>query len=349
MTTAGSTEAGLLVLAGDELRDVLAGLDPLRIVTEVFRKQGKGEARVASEASLYWQTREGKTARTLNMPGLLDGEAPVVGTKVINSSFANKGKGLPRASGLTILFEPETARPICVLEAGRISALRTAAVSVLAIELMGCSELDSLAVVGTGRIGACHAEMVCERVGGLRELRLYDADRDSAVALAADLEASSLPDGPRPVVADSAHEAIAGAAVVIACTTVTDAYIPAGWLAPGALAVNVSLDDLSADAIFAAGRLVVDSWSLVKEDERRLLGRLYRAGSLVGPGDSIPAGGRRVDAEIKDVLLDPREGRRDDEEIVVVNPFGMGVLDLALAQAAHRLAVDRGIGQTVAF
>ena len=56
----------------------------------------------------------------------------MVGTKIINANTGNPDKGLPRADGLTLLFDPRTARPSVIMQVAEVSVLRTAAVSTLA-------------------------------------------------------------------------------------------------------------------------------------------------------------------------------------------------------------------------
>jgi hypothetical protein len=61
-------------------------------------------------------------------------------------------------------------------------------------------------------------------------------------------------------------------------------------------------------------------------------------------GQYVTVGARRVDAELGDVLAGRRPGRASDDDVVLVNPFGMGVADVALMAAVHAEAVRRGMG-----
>src|SRR6266699_6601033 len=83
----------------------------------------------------------------------------------------------------------------------------------------------------------------------------------------------------------TAEEAIRVAQLIVPVTTTTTGYIPYEWLQPGSILVNISLDDPLPEVVFKADKVIVDDWNLVKNDPRRLIGRMYRAGQIIGPGE----------------------------------------------------------------
>ena len=56
-------------------------------------------------------------------------------------------------------------------------------------------------------------------------------------------------------------------------------------------------------------------------------------------------GARRVDAELGDILLGRHPGRRRDNDIVLVNPFGLAIEDVAVAAEVERAATAAGLGR----
>jgi ornithine cyclodeaminase/alanine dehydrogenase-like protein (mu-crystallin family) len=326
----------LLYLSAGQVARALDDIDVVEPVAAALRAHAGGRTVLPSEAHLAWERWNGP-ARSLSMPGLLDG---CPGVKIINANPANPARGLPRASGLIVLFDIDTAEPICVLEAARISCLRTAAVSAIAAAALGRHPIQRLALLGAGALAHGHIELLAGRLPELDEIRVYDRDPARAAALAADI-----PD-PRIVTCRSAERAVRGAQLVIPVTTTRRGYICHHWLDPGALLVNVSLDDPLPELVLQADKLFVDDWQLIVEDRRRLLGRMARAGQVRGPGDP-PSGARAIDGELGQVLTDTCAGRTRDEEIIVLNPFGLAIEDLALAQAVHQHALEHGLGTTL--
>jgi ornithine cyclodeaminase/alanine dehydrogenase-like protein (mu-crystallin family) len=346
---------------GTELRfvsraEVIAacgGLDLLGVVTDALIRHADGATLLPAEAYLPWQAPDGAFARSLAMPGGLRSadRGLVLGLKVINGSLSNPSRGLARAQGLVMLFDPQTARPAGLMEAAYISAARTAAVTAVTAQRLGVPGLEHLAVLGCGALARAHLALLPDALPSLRRVSLYDLDPVATQALAADLR------GTRPeltvVAADDARSAVDGAQLVVPVTTTTTGYIGWDWLAPGALVAHVSLDDVLPEVAERADLLVVDDWDLVAADDRRLLGRMYRDGRLRGPDGSWFGAGnqdegsdvRRVDATLGDVLTGRHPGRRSASDIVLSNPFGMSILDIALASEVLNSAGHSGTGR----
>jgi N-[(2S)-2-amino-2-carboxyethyl]-L-glutamate dehydrogenase len=334
------TDDKLLYLNSSDIAKVCADIDPLRCVAEALRQHAEGTARVGDEGTLRWSPAEGHSARTLNMPGLLAASA-VVGTKIINANTGNPDSGLPRADGLTLLFDPATARPSVILQAAEISALRTAAVSTLAALHLQNGSPIALALLGAGRIAETHAVLMAKHLE-IDSVLIHDQIPERGQALAEKLRAmgSSF----RRVVTAEAEYAVSKANVVVTATTTTSAYVSYNWVTRGTVVINVSLDDFDADTYIKSDLLYVDDWQLITADTQRLLGRLAREGKVSGPGDSAPASGRSVTGTIGQLLAGNCPGRENAEQTVLVNPFGMAIEDLALAQAVYNAAVSRGLG-----
>ena len=325
----------ILYLSGREVAQALKAVDPVEAVAEALAAHARGETVLPAEAYLAW-SNSGETLRSLSMPGLVEGYA---GVKLINANPANPARGLPRASGLTLLFEVETGRPLCIMEAARISCVRTAAVTALSADVLGAPPIERVAILGAGALARCHLELLPKRLPELREIRLYDHAPERAAALAAAVAAA--------LVCDSAEQAIRGARLVVPVTTATSGYIRHEWLEPGALLVNISLDDPLPETVLRADKLFVDDWSLVAADEQRLLGRMRRAGQIRGRNehDAVARGAARpIDGELGELIIGMQQGRSQPHEIILVNPFGLAIEDIAVARRVYERAIELRLG-----
>jgi N-[(2S)-2-amino-2-carboxyethyl]-L-glutamate dehydrogenase len=122
--------------------------------------------------------------------------------------------------------------------------------------------------------------------------------------------------------------------LIVTVTTTTTPYLRHEWLQPGALLVNVSLDDPLPEVFLRADKLFVDDWNLIAADEHRLLGRLLREGTIA----------RADDTELGRLLAGAQHGRSHPDEIVVVTPFGLAIEDLAVAKQVYAFATASGLG-----
>lgn len=338
----------MIYLSRREVEEICKELDVIALVKEVFRLHGSGQTILPEEAYLGWKAPQGEAVRSLNMPAYVGGKFQVAGTKVINSNIKNPERGLPRASGLTMLFDKESVGIACVLESAYISALRTASVSAFSIGLLANAPVRRLAIIGAGAIGAMHLKLLCQTFASLQRVSLFDLNADVAHGSVGKQGGS----GGRGIaidVAASAEEAVRAADVVVTATTVTEGYIPYAWLNPGTVVVNVSLDDLLPEVFLQADSIFVDDWNLVRQDSRRLLGKMYREGLVAGPRDTgRSTDARRIDGEIADVAVARHPGRRNPREIIIVNPFGLAIEDIAFASEIFDIATKRRIGTVLA-
>ncbi|MEZ0075268.1 ornithine cyclodeaminase family protein [Planotetraspora sp. GP83] len=327
----------ILFLNRHEVEDACRGMDLPAVVGRALVRHTRGETTLPEEAYLPWTAPDGAPARCLAMPGALrdDEDGWTYGIKIINGCLSNPSRGLARAQGVIMLFDPQTARPVALLEAAYISAMRTAAVTAVTAARLGVPRLARVAVLGCGTLARAHLRLLPAVLPDLREVRLFDLDPSACRRLADDLRAGH-PDL-KVVEAAGPRECVAGAQLVVPVTTTTSGYIAFDWLAPGALIAHVSLDDLLPEVVRRADLVLVDDWGLVAADSRRLLGRMYRSGELLAPDGArfhdaqAKAGIRRVDGHLGEVLAGVHPGRRSAEDIVVSNPFGMALLDVAVA------------------
>jgi len=341
------TDDRLLYLCQKDVERVCQAIDSVKVIREVFRLHSAGQTLLPDEAYLAWTNDQGESVRSLNMPGYLGGSLRIAGTKVINGNICNPQRGLPRASGLTLLYDNITVQIVCIMEGAYLSSLRTASISALAADLLKGAEIECLAIIGAGVLARAHVELLAKRLSHLHQIRIFDVEMERITALQRDLapklEARRIEIQP----AATAEEAIRPAQLIIPATTTTVGYIPYDWLQPGSLLVNISLDDPLPEVVLKADKVIVDDWNLVKNDSRRLIGRMYREGKVIGPddpGEAVGDGCRRIDAQLGEIVAGTRVGRSSPDEIILVNPFGLSIEDVALGAYVYQAARDLGIG-----
>src|SRR3984885_10095532 len=92
-------------------------------------------------------------------PGAMGASAPF-GAKLISVFEDNFAKGRQSHQGLVILFDPETGAPVCVVDAGEVTAIRTAAASAVATQALARQDARRLSILGYGEQAATHARAI---------------------------------------------------------------------------------------------------------------------------------------------------------------------------------------------
>src|SRR5258706_6068729 len=72
------------------------------------------------------------------------------GVKVVTIAPANPGRGLPRINGVYVLFDAATLVPVAQLDAPALTAVRTAAVSAMAVGRLAAPDASRLVAFGAG-------------------------------------------------------------------------------------------------------------------------------------------------------------------------------------------------------
>ena len=77
-------------------------------------------------------------------------------------STGNPDRGLERIQALYVLFDPDTLAPSIILDGTAITALRTPAVSAVAIDALAPADVASVVVFGSGPQAVGHVEAILE-------------------------------------------------------------------------------------------------------------------------------------------------------------------------------------------
>ncbi|QES57088.1 ornithine cyclodeaminase [Streptomyces venezuelae] len=341
------SQESLLFLSRPAVRACLDKLDPVEVAADVLRIQAAGRAEIPAEGYLPWTNGDGAYSRAIAMLGALHREeGPVYGMKLINAAVNNPSKGIERAGGLSFVFDPETARPKLMAEAGYLSAVRTAAYTMVSLRTVGPQTWDGITLIGTGALARAHLDLL---VGAFPEVRTVVVF-DLSAARAAELVAWAREEHPQleVTVAATAAEAIAATPVTVTLTTSSEPYLRAALFAPGSFVAHVSLGDLTEEVFLGAQAVYGDDLDLIEENPRRILGSLLQEGKVTRPGTEGAPGrgaGRSVEGTLGQVLLGQVPAIRPTDGYVVSNPFGMSILDVGLIDAVHRTALELGVGQ----
>jgi len=324
----------VLILGHEEVRAALEGKEGsvVAAVRAAYRQHARG--RTAVPHSVFLRFPGNDRNRIIALPAYLgqdDGGPGVAGVKWVASFPGNHEQGLPRASAVMVINSMQTGRPEAILEGSLISAQRTAASAALAASVLGGDPPDeALAVIGCGVINREIVRFLQATLPSLRTVALFDIDEARRRAFAHHC-AESWPDLAVQTIT-SADEALRRYPLISIATTAAQPYAGTAGCKPGTLILHVSLRDLTAEAILSSDNVVDDADHVDREQTSVHLAEQQ-------------AGHRRfISGTIGELLGDRRTCHRSPSKVTVFSPFGLGVLDLAVAQLVCQQAIDSGAG-----
>ena len=254
------------------------------------------------------------------MPGALGPHAPF-GAKLISVFHENFAKGIQSHQGLVLLFDPESGAPVCVVHAGEITAIRTAAASAAATDALARPEATRLAVLGYGEQASTHARAV-SHVRKLESITVWGRDKTRAKAFAARTQSElGIPVTAAPDVAS----AVAEADIICTVSSAAEPILKGAWVKQGthvnvvgsSHAIPIEIDD---DLVVRA-RYIADSRASVLAAGAEFLHA--KAAGLIDD--------THITAEIGEVFSGKIQGRRTPEEITLYKSLGHVVQDLSTA------------------
>jgi ornithine cyclodeaminase/alanine dehydrogenase-like protein (mu-crystallin family) len=253
-----------------------------------------------------------------------------LGMKWVLGFPGNLADGLPAIHGLVLLNDASTGVPVAILDAGPITAQRTAAVSGIALRAFGPEVLGRppvAALIGAGVQGRSHVPVLGHVLPGVH-LRLFDSSPERAAALAE--AAAAVPGIGRVEVVKEARTAVEGVDAVVTAASFTTPdrrqVMTNEWLTPGVTVVPVDY------ATYCAAEVARDA-ALFLVDHREQFLANRDADQFDGYPD--PA------AMLGEALLagTPRPAGR-----VVVTHLGVGLADVVFGSAILERAIELGLG-----
>jgi ornithine cyclodeaminase/alanine dehydrogenase-like protein (mu-crystallin family) len=261
------------------------------------------------------------------MPAHRGGDSPLYALKAIAIFPSNSARGLDSHQGFVALFDGETGATRALLNAGAITAVRTAAVSGVATRLLARHDARTLAILGAGIQAQSHLEAM-RAVHDFERVVVWSRTpgRIDGVDEAA-----------------SAEDAVRDADVIVTATTAAEPILERAWLKPGvhinAVGSSIPTTRELDTATMRDAALFVD----------RRESTINEAGDFLFPQREGVIGPEHIRAELGELLTGEGEGRRSPEEITVFKSLGLAVEDLAAAEHVVRRAEAENVGQVVSL
>lgn len=308
------------------IADLLGPDDAFAAVRDAFAAMSNGAARnfpVVREAL-------GHADALYGFKSGFDRENLVLGVKSGGYWPGNMAKGLTNHQSVVVLFDPDTGRASALVGGNLLTALRTAAASALAIDLLARKDARVLGMVGAGHQAAFQLRAAA-RVRRFERVVAWNYHPEMLPRLGAVAAELGLP--------FEAVDLPTLGAEADAIITITSSFAPSlmdAHLRPGTHLSCMGTDTRGKQeveaALLARARVFADEVAqsvTIGEAQHAVVQGMIAADAIVPIGD---------------VVTGRHPGRRDAAEITLFDGTGVGLQDLAVAARAVANARARGVG-----
>ncbi|ETX02884.1 MAG: ornithine cyclodeaminase [Candidatus Entotheonella factor] len=325
---------GVMLLQGEEVNELLMGQEAaiLDAVKRAYQIHACHQTDMPPDGFLRFPGKERE--RIIAKVAYLGGDFDVAGIKWVSSFPGNLELGLERASAALILNSTETGRPMAMMESSIISARRTGAGAALAARHLCPQErVTSLALVGCGLINFETLRFLLSVYPMIETVHLYDLSAERAQQFCR--KARQLAPEVHCEVQATFEAALKTSPIVAMATTAVTPHIDSlTGHQDHAVVLHTSLRDFSPQLI-RQGDNVVDDIDKVCSNQTSV----HLAAEQAGNHDFIRT-------TIGDILNGDAPELDETKPFVIYSPFGLGILDIAVAHVTYQLAKEQQVGMS---
>jgi alanine dehydrogenase len=295
--------------AGLDLREVN------RAVEEAFAEHGRGNVQMPPKVYITFEHGDFRT-----MPGYIP-SLNTAGVKVVNVHPQNPKLGLPTVMALTILLSVESGIPEALLNATRLTDMRTGAAGAVAAKYLSPAAEVTLGVVGSGRQAGAQVEAIAQELK-IRKILVWSRKEQNARAFCRKYSRFNCE--------DVTLERVCDADLLVTTTPSRRPLIKDEWIHEG-----VHINAIGADA---PGKEEIDprvlSRAAVFVDDPA---QAVHSGEINVPIREGLFSRESIRGTLGEVILG-KTGRMGKDEITVFDSTGLAIQDLAIAEIAIKNA-----------
>ena len=257
------------------------------------------------------------------MPGTI-ASPDVYGIKLVCKYIRKPDSPYGTHVGMVLVFDSETGLPLAMVEGSSLTAIRTAAASALATDILANPDCETLAILGCGEQARRHVHAMLA-VRSPQNIFVWGRNQTRAEAFAQRMSAET---GRLISAKKSAEDTVSNADLICTTTSSKSPILHGNWVKSGthlnlvgaAIASSREVDD----ALVLKSRYFTDYRPAAMAAAGELLDAIKN--NVVTEGHIIGEIGEVIEASIK--------GRTSSQDITVYKSLGVAAQDLA---AAHWL------------
>ncbi len=244
-----------------------------------------------------------------------------VSVKVVSVKPGNGNRSVPSTSATIYVFDSKTGSPLARIEGENLTAIRTAASSALATDILALKEPDTLGIIGTGKQARAHVPAIVE-VRNVSRVLVYSRSKAHRAAFVRSVSKNTN----IPVSAAISVEEVARKSDVLVLATSSPIPLFKGSSVSRGTHVNAIGAALPSSremdtTLVKRSVLVVDSVEQA----------VATYGDIMIPLKERAITRSHIRTEIGELILDPSLLKRGQNDITVFKAGGLAVLDAIFA------------------
>ncbi len=319
-----------LIISQSEVQQLVTIKECIAVVGEALKNLAAGKATMPLRSALWLPEKKG----ALGLMPAICRDPESMGIKVVSVFPENTTTEYDSHQGVVILFNTQNGNCIAIIDASSITAIRTAAASALATDLLASRDAEELAILGSGVQAQKHLESML-LIRPIKRVNVWSRDFKHAQEFTTSESGKyDIPIKPYQNVEEAVHNAD------IICTT-TAAKEPV-------LFASFVKDNTHINAVGAcvSSTRELDSDLVTKSrffvDCRE--SALNESGDFLFPKKEGKIGDDHIAGEIGELVTGNVTGRRTQEEITIFKSLGIAIEDLFSAEFIYNQAINKGVG-----
>lgn len=284
------------------------------LIRDVYLLHADGKT--VNPNSCFLRFPDSDSNRIIALPASIESTTPIAGIKWISSFPGNIDNKLNRASAVLLINDRKTGYPLACMEGSLISAARTAASAVVGAYFFHptTNYIACLGVIGCGLIAYSTVSLLSRLGWKINELCVTDLSEERTASFCN----KCAPFVNKTKISDL-QTTISKSDLVLFATSSTVPFITSlNWFDHAPTVLHISLRDLSPEIILASQNVADDVDHCLKAETSLHIAFQKTGNKNFILGNAAAA----IRRQFKLNFSCPR----------IFSPFGMGILDLALAQ-----------------
>ncbi len=323
----------LILKKKDIIKNVPLNEELIPIIEEAFKSLSKGETTMPPIMRIDIEKYHGESdVKAAYIEGL-DSFA----IKIASGFFDNPQLGLPSSNGLMVLIDSQTGVIKSVLlDEGYLTDLRTAIAGAIATKYLSNIHSNSVGIIGAGIQAKLQLKAIM-LVRKIKKITIWARDISKANHFISTLHDLNL-----EITSSNSCEELANNSEIIVTTTPSKSpLLDYNWIRKGTHITAMGSDAEHKNELDPKMIKLCDKYISDYQSQTSVLGELHHAiqKNIISSNTKF--------ADLGDVIMNPKLGRNNKDDITICDLTGTGVQDTAIARHAYNLCKKNNLGLKV--